>query len=92
MRADYLSGRTALHFAAVHGHVRCIRLVVADFVPSAPYQAIHACTNIDKDGGSNVKGKHEHRYRFLFIIIYFPKQDVIVVNFVCYNFHLTNRV
>ncbi|KAL9317546.1 hypothetical protein ACSQ67_014063 [Phaseolus vulgaris] len=60
MRADYLSGRTALHFAAVHGHVRCIRLVVADFVPSAPYQAIHACTNIDKDGGSNVKGKHEH--------------------------------
>ncbi|BAT94187.1 E3 ubiquitin-protein [Vigna angularis] len=60
LRADYLSGRTALHFAAVHGHVRCIRLVVADFVPSAPYQAIHACTNIDKDGGSNVKGKHEH--------------------------------
>ncbi|KAG0462225.1 hypothetical protein HPP92_020701 [Vanilla planifolia] len=33
-RADYLSGRTALHFAAVDGHVRCIRLLVADFVPS----------------------------------------------------------
>ncbi|RDX71835.1 E3 ubiquitin-protein ligase XBAT33, partial [Mucuna pruriens] len=59
MRADYLSGRTALHFAAVHGHVRCIRLIVADFVPSAPYQAIHACTHVDKGGGSNVKGKHE---------------------------------
>ncbi|KAK1306004.1 E3 ubiquitin-protein ligase XBAT33 [Acorus calamus] len=39
-RADYLSGRTALHFAAVYGHVRCIRLVVADFVPSIPCEAI----------------------------------------------------
>eukprot|EP00252_Welwitschia_mirabilis_P005342 TRINITY_DN15849_c0_g1_i1.p1 TRINITY_DN15849_c0_g1~~TRINITY_DN15849_c0_g1_i1.p1 ORF type:complete len:529 (+),score=85.64 TRINITY_DN15849_c0_g1_i1:556-2142(+) len=36
-RADYLSARTALHFAAVNGHTRCIRLVVADFVPSVPY-------------------------------------------------------
>ncbi|KAL6580356.1 E3 ubiquitin-protein ligase xbat33 [Orobanche minor] len=35
IRAVYLSTRTALHFAAVNGHVRCIRLVVADFVPSA---------------------------------------------------------
>eukprot|EP00256_Glycine_max_P052494 XP_014618843.1 E3 ubiquitin-protein ligase XBAT33 isoform X1 [Glycine max] len=59
MRADYLSGRTALHFAAVHGHVRCIRLVVADFVPSALYQAIHAGTDVDRGGGSNAKGKHE---------------------------------
>ncbi|KAL5727634.1 RING-type E3 ubiquitin transferase [Ranunculus cassubicifolius] len=41
-RADYLSGRTALHFAAVNGHVRCIRLVVADFVPSAPHEASNA--------------------------------------------------
>ncbi|CAN0902724.1 E3 ubiquitin-protein ligase XBAT33 [Linum grandiflorum] len=36
-RADYLSGRTALHFAAVNGHARCLRLVVSDFVPSAPF-------------------------------------------------------
>ncbi|KAL8557080.1 hypothetical protein ACS0TY_004521 [Phlomoides rotata] len=36
-RTDYLSGRSALHFAAVNGHVRCIRLAVADFLPSAPY-------------------------------------------------------
>lgn len=36
-RADYLTGRTALHFAAVGGHVRCVRLLVADFVPSVPY-------------------------------------------------------
>ncbi|KAJ4784134.1 E3 ubiquitin-protein ligase XBAT33 [Rhynchospora pubera] len=37
-RADYLSGRTALHFAAHEGHVRCIRLLLADFVPSAPLE------------------------------------------------------
>nr|AAY26120.1 pollen ankyrin-like protein [Lilium longiflorum] len=36
-RADYMSGRTALHFAAMDGHTRCIRLLVADFVPSTPY-------------------------------------------------------
>ncbi|BBN15809.1 E3 ubiquitin-protein ligase XBAT32/33 [Marchantia polymorpha subsp. ruderalis] len=36
-RADYLNGRTALHFAARNGHARCIRLVVADYVPSVPY-------------------------------------------------------
>ena len=29
--------------------------------------------------------------RFLFII-YFPIQEAIVVNFVCYNLHLANRV
>ncbi|XP_051142527.1 E3 ubiquitin-protein ligase XBAT33-like isoform X2 [Andrographis paniculata] len=54
-RADYLSGRTALHFAAINGHVRCMRLVVADFVPSVPYetqnnQAINDCSD-----GSNAK-------------------------------------
>ncbi|XP_078154424.1 putative E3 ubiquitin-protein ligase XBOS33 isoform X2 [Carex rostrata] len=37
-RADYLSGRTALHFAAHEGHVRCIRLVLTDFVPSVPLE------------------------------------------------------
>ncbi|KAM0945408.1 putative transcription factor C2H2 family [Dioscorea sansibarensis] len=39
MRADYLSGRTALHFAAVEGHIRCIRLLVADFIPSVPFDS-----------------------------------------------------
>ncbi|PNT67742.1 hypothetical protein BRADI_3g31460v3 [Brachypodium distachyon] len=34
-RADYLSGRTALHFAAHDGLVRCVRLLLADFVPSS---------------------------------------------------------
>ncbi|KAF3945247.1 hypothetical protein CMV_011869 [Castanea mollissima] len=58
-RADYLSGRTALHFAAVSGHARCIRLVVADFVPSAPYDAIHAQTDGDGGDGTNVKNKYD---------------------------------
>ncbi|XP_073031958.1 E3 ubiquitin-protein ligase XBAT33-like [Primulina eburnea] len=49
-RADYLSGRTALHFAAVNGHLRCIRLVVADFVPSVPFEALNFQTNGDGSG------------------------------------------
>ncbi|KAG1362300.1 hypothetical protein COCNU_10G005190 [Cocos nucifera] len=52
-RADYLSGRTALHFAAVHGHVRCIRLLVADFVPSAPYDM----PALSKHGGGKGSSK-----------------------------------
>ncbi|PKU83390.1 probable E3 ubiquitin-protein ligase XBOS33 [Dendrobium catenatum] len=36
-RAAYFTGQTALHFAAAGGYVRCIRLVVADFIPSAPF-------------------------------------------------------
>ncbi|KAL5173762.1 putative E3 ubiquitin-protein ligase XBOS33 [Glycine soja] len=61
VKADYLSGRTALHFAAINGHARCIRLVLADFVPSAPFEALHA--RIDAEGdGSNVKNKHEQSF------------------------------
>ncbi|XP_047322022.1 E3 ubiquitin-protein ligase XBAT33-like [Impatiens glandulifera] len=40
-RADYLSGRTALYFASVNGHARCIRLLVSDFVPSLPFDSIN---------------------------------------------------
>ncbi|PON66446.1 Cdk-activating kinase assembly factor [Trema orientale] len=58
VRADYLSGRTALHFAAVNGHVRCIRLVVADFVPSAPYESICAQIDSERLDDSNVKIKN----------------------------------
>jgi hypothetical protein len=29
-----LSGGTAIHFAAQNGHTRCVRLLVADYVPS----------------------------------------------------------
>ncbi|XP_074291237.1 E3 ubiquitin-protein ligase XBAT33 [Silene latifolia] len=53
-RADYLSGRTALHFAAVNGHVRCIRLLFADFVPSVPLDSMNSVT-VDGSEGSNMK-------------------------------------
>lgn len=56
-RADYLSGRTALHFAAVSGHVRCIRLVVADFVPSVPFEVMNSQIEGNRGDGSSVKNK-----------------------------------
>ncbi|KAJ7975679.1 E3 ubiquitin-protein ligase XBAT33-like [Quillaja saponaria] len=62
-RADYLSGRTALHFAAVSGHVRCIRLVVADFVPSVPYEAI--CAQADGDGADGLNVKNSALSKFV---------------------------
>ncbi|CAI9092183.1 OLC1v1027365C1 [Oldenlandia corymbosa var. corymbosa] len=58
-RADYLSGRTALHFAAVNGHVRCIRLVVADFVPSSPFGSLENQANSDRVDDSVMKTKNE---------------------------------
>jgi E3 ubiquitin-protein ligase XBAT32/33 len=58
-RADYLSGRTALHFAAVNGHVRCIRLVVADFVPSLPFESTNVQTSGDRADNSSTKSKHD---------------------------------
>ncbi|KAL1372047.1 hypothetical protein HN51_002213 [Arachis hypogaea] len=33
-KADYLNGGTALHLAALNGHTRCIRLLLADYIPS----------------------------------------------------------
>ncbi|XP_027329963.1 probable E3 ubiquitin-protein ligase XBOS32 isoform X2 [Abrus precatorius] len=35
-KADYLNGGTALHLAALNGHTRCIRLILADYIPSIP--------------------------------------------------------
>ncbi|KAM7504728.1 hypothetical protein LguiB_003632 [Lonicera macranthoides] len=58
-RADYLSGRTALHFAAVNGHVRCIRLVVADFVPSSRFESVNVQTNGHAVDNSTSKNKHD---------------------------------
>ncbi|CAH9059487.1 unnamed protein product [Cuscuta epithymum] len=58
-RADYLSGRTALHFAAMHGHVRCVRLVVADFVPSAPFESLNADSNPSRSDTLHSKNKNE---------------------------------
>ncbi|KAJ0475995.1 putative transcription factor C2H2 family [Helianthus annuus] len=60
MRADYLSGRTALHFAAVNGHVRCIRLVVADFVPSVSLEDVDAQANGDGSNSHGPKSKFDH--------------------------------
>ncbi|RAL51403.1 hypothetical protein DM860_010905 [Cuscuta australis] len=58
-RADYLSGRTALHFAALHGHVRCVRLVVADFVPSAPFESLSGESTPSSNDNSHSKTKNE---------------------------------
>jgi hypothetical protein len=49
-RADYLSGRTALHFAAHDGLVRCVRLLLADFVPSVALENIASSV---VDGGDS---------------------------------------
>ncbi|KAK2989116.1 hypothetical protein RJ640_024136 [Escallonia rubra] len=35
-KADYLNGGTALHLAALNGHSRCIRILLADYIPSMP--------------------------------------------------------
>ncbi|XP_021765155.1 E3 ubiquitin-protein ligase XBAT33-like [Chenopodium quinoa] len=61
-RADYLSGRTALHFAAVNGHVRCIRLLFADFVPSAPLDSLSA---LSAEGGEGSNGKNSAVAKFV---------------------------
>ncbi|WOL12810.1 E3 ubiquitin-protein like [Canna indica] len=34
-KIEHLSGRTALHFAAAGGHIRCIRLLAADLLPDS---------------------------------------------------------
>ncbi|KAJ6386476.1 hypothetical protein OIU78_016395 [Salix suchowensis] len=67
-RADYLNGRTALHFAAVNGHARCIRLVVADFVPSAPFEAMHARIEGDVGDGSSEKNRFEQSVLSSFLL------------------------
>lgn len=81
MKADYLSGRTALHFAAINGHARCIRLVVADFVPSAPFEALHAHMVAEGDA-SNVKNKYEQRCAFPFHYV------ILKTVYQCSEFHV----
>ncbi|KAF2316930.1 hypothetical protein GH714_006661 [Hevea brasiliensis] len=43
-RSDYLNGGTALHLAALNGHSRCVRILLADYIPT-----ISACWNISKE-------------------------------------------
>lgn len=57
-RADYLAGRTALHFAAVNGHARCVRLVLADFVPS------DILNSLPQTGVVTAKNKSDQRFFF----------------------------
>ncbi|KAE8663271.1 E3 ubiquitin-protein ligase XBAT33 [Hibiscus syriacus] len=57
----YLSGRTALHFAAVNGHVRCITLLVADFVPNAPFEAVNTQIKGERGGSSIVRKRNDQR-------------------------------
>ena len=60
-RADYLAGRTALHFAAVNGHARCIRLVLADFVPSQKLNPL------PQTGVITPRNKSQQRFSYLFL-------------------------
>ncbi|KAJ4745064.1 E3 ubiquitin-protein ligase XBAT32 [Rhynchospora pubera] len=62
-KTDYLNGGTALHFASLNGHARCIRLLLADYVPSIPdflstrsdqdieYENLLKLVNAKSDGG-----------------------------------------
>jgi E3 ubiquitin-protein ligase XBAT32/33 len=63
-RADYLAGRTALHFAAVNGHARCIRLVLADFLPS------DKLNSLPETGVVTAKNKSEQRFFFFLETIF----------------------
>ncbi|KAF3452860.1 hypothetical protein FNV43_RR03293 [Rhamnella rubrinervis] len=56
-RADYLNGGTALHLAALNGHSRCIRLLLADYIPSLP-DFWKMLTSISDDGVSTSEFDH----------------------------------
>ena len=58
-RTDYLNGGTAIHFAALHGHARCLRLVLADYVPSVP----NFCTVMDhRSSEEDSAADFDHEY------------------------------
>lgn len=63
-RADYLNGRTALHFAAVSGHARCIRLIVADYVPSVPHLWNTLQQPVNSDELASMKNHPDQRLLF----------------------------
>ncbi|PSS04309.1 E3 ubiquitin-protein like [Actinidia chinensis var. chinensis] len=50
-KADYLNGGTALHLAALNGHSRCIRLLLADYIPSIP-DTLNITRKVSKNGNS----------------------------------------
>ena len=71
-RADYLNGRTALHFAAVSGHARCIRLIVADYVPSVP-NLWNTLQSVSTDESASMKTYPDQR---LFIKIHISTSNL----------------
>ena len=50
--------------------MRCIRLVVADFVPSAPFEAKINQVDGDRENGSGVKNKYDQRCDIYFRCFY----------------------
>ncbi|CAN6552263.1 unnamed protein product [Malus baccata var. baccata] len=66
-RADYLNGGTALHLAALNGHSRCIRLLLADYIPSTP----DFWTTL-RNADSNEESITEFNHEVLFQIINRP--------------------
>ncbi|XP_031387931.1 probable E3 ubiquitin-protein ligase XBOS32 isoform X2 [Punica granatum] len=57
-RADYLNGGTALHLAALNGHSRCIRLLLADYIPSVPnvWSILRKQPNDNNDSSPELEG------------------------------------
>lgn len=49
----------------MNGHVRCIRLVVADFVPSAPFET--TIPQVEGDRGDSPASKNKYDQRLLLI-------------------------
>lgn len=49
-KADYLNGGTALHLAALNGHSRCIRILLADYIPSVAdfYKLVNKRSRIEE--------------------------------------------
>ena len=54
-------------FAAARVHIRCIRLSVADFVPSAPYEASMLSVVNDKGKGCSNSEEPESSVRIMLI-------------------------
>ncbi|XP_021731376.1 E3 ubiquitin-protein ligase XBAT32-like [Chenopodium quinoa] len=73
-RADYLNGGTALHLAALNGHTRCIRLLLADYIPS-----ISVTWNLLQKKSKNEYGSSEFNASALRQVINKPADGGITV-------------
>ncbi|KAG6473743.1 hypothetical protein ZIOFF_067660 [Zingiber officinale] len=59
-KVEFLSGRTALHFAAAGGHARCIRLLAADVYPGFPLSAITNSSEVEQVGDQHKSLSAKH--------------------------------